>query len=406
MTTLSPDGKRALDNFIKETLDAKKTPGFILGVSNIDDEIYFHGGGPSVVDDPTSGEINPDSVFWLCSQTKLIAALAALKLLDQGKITLDTPVENYLPELRNPVIVDQSSEKETTFTPAKTAITVKHLLNFTSGLFYPFSAENPFALPEAYYSKDMHAAADPVSAFFDIVKGGLPGVPLKFEPGTDFVYGWSSDVLGFLVEKISGKTLEEFCKEHIFNPLGMETSFYLTPELRRRLVDLSFREKDGTLSRWANQVKVIEQDPAKLKLHLGGVGLYSSMRDYLKLLRHLMQINAGRSVANPILTQETVREIWVPALSETGAKSLSEMLKIPDLQWGTAMAIASEDRPQRRKKGSVWWGGWAGTGHFIDPTSGIAVVIGFQIVPDDVELMTASIALEAALYSALATETA
>ncbi|KDR77245.1 hypothetical protein GALMADRAFT_246541 [Galerina marginata CBS 339.88] len=405
MTTISPEGKQALDNFIKETLDAKKVPGFVLGVSNIDGEIYFHGGGPNVVDDPASGDINADSVFWLCSQTKLIAALAALKLLDQGKINLDTVVGDYFPELRNPVIIDQSSGNSTS-TPAKTAITVKHLLNFTSGLFYPFSPEAPFLLPEGYHSKDIHAAADPVSAFFSLIKGDLPGVPLKFEPGTDFAYGWSSDVLGFLVEKVSGQTLEQFCKEHIFNPLGMETSFYLTPELRQRLVNLSFREKDGTLRSWANQVEIIEQDPAKLKLHLGGVGLYSSMRDYLKLLRHLMQIHAGKSVANPILKPETVHEIWVPALSDTAAKSVSEIVQLPDLNWGTTMAIVSEDWPQRRKKGSVCWGGWAGTAHFIDPASGIAAVIGVQTTPPDMETVKATKDLEVVLYSALATGTA
>ena len=111
-------------------------------------------------------------------------------------------------------------------------------------------------------------------------------------------------------------------KEHITGPLGMESSFYLTPELKRRLVNLTFRDSDGGLHLWANQVKIIEQDPSKggpvyatiscaswvlltascesVRLHLGGVGMYSSMRDYLKILRHLMQINGKLSIAYPL----------------------------------------------------------------------------------------------------------
>ncbi|KDR77244.1 hypothetical protein GALMADRAFT_246540 [Galerina marginata CBS 339.88] len=387
---------------LHQTLEAKKVPGFTLGISNIDEEIYFDGGGSNIVDDPTSGEINPDSVFWICSQTKLIAHLAALKLIDQGKITTETPVGDYLPKFRNPVVVDRTSTPKTTFRPARTVVAVKHLLNFSSGLFYPVVPGNLDGLNEGYYSKEMHAAADPVSAFFRIIMGDLPGVPLKFEPGTNFVYGWSSDVLGFLVEKVSGQSLEQFCKEHIFNPLGMKTSFYLTPELRQSLVDLAFREKDGSLSHWANQVNIIEQDPAKVRLHLGGIGMYSSMRDYLKLLRHLMQINAGRSVKNAILKQETVRQIFIPTLPEAGSKSLSDFNMVPGTQWGTALAIATQDWPRRRKKGSVFWGGWAGTSYFLDPTSGIAVVFGVQVTPSrDVEVTKVWLKLEALVYSAL-----
>ena len=155
------------------------------------------------------------------------------------------------------------------------------------------------------------------------------------------MYGWSSDVIGFIVEKVSGQTLGQFwyassvlvyhwsyaqslfssSKEYITGPLGMESSFYLTPELKRRLVNLTFRDSDGGLHPWANQVNIIEQDPSKggpihatfscsscvfltasclsVRLHLGGVGMYSSMRDYLKILRHLMQINGKRQIAYP-----------------------------------------------------------------------------------------------------------
>uniref|UniRef100_A0A8H7XU60 Beta-lactamase-related domain-containing protein n=1 Tax=Psilocybe cubensis TaxID=181762 RepID=A0A8H7XU60_PSICU len=406
MTSLSTTGKVALTNYIKETLQSKTIPGFVLGVSNINEEIFFEGGGSRIVDDIESGEITPDSIFWICSQTKMITALAVLKLIENGTISLDTPVGNFIPEFRNPIIVDKTSTRNTTFRPAKTVVTVQHLLNFSSGLFYPVVRDNLTGLSEGYFSKEMHAASDPRSHFFSILIGDLPALPLKFEPGTDFVYGWSSDALGFIVEEVSGCTLEEFCKQHIFKPLGMETSFYLTDKLRKRMVDLTYRQRDGTLSPWNGQLNIIEQDPAKVRLHLGGVGMYSSMRDYLKLLRHLLQIHAGQPVESPILKQETVHQMFIPALTDKGSKSISDLVMVPSLQWGTTMAITTEDWPGRRRAGSVFWGGWAGTFHFIDPTSGIAVVFGIQIVPTaDMEALKVWSKLEALIYAALIPET-
>jgi CubicO group peptidase (beta-lactamase class C family) len=400
MTTLSPSGKQALDDLVAQVIEAKNIPGFVYGVANLDEEIYFHGGGPNVVGDPSSGEVGPDSIMWICSQTKLITSLAALKLVEQGKITFDTPVADYLPQFRNPIIVDRTDTQKTSFKPAQTVVTLKHLLNFTSGLFYPTGGDANMA--KGCSSKEMHLSEDPTSEFFRIIIGELPGIPLKFEPGTDFVYGWSSEVAGFLVERVSGQTLEEFCKEHIFDPLGMKTSFLLTPDLRERAVNLAYRDANGTLHPWADQLEIIEQDPTKVRVFLGGVGLYSSMRDYLKLLRHLMQIHAGREVPNAILKAETVHDIFVPTLPEKGVKSISEMIRTEGTSWSTALAVCTTDLNGRRRKCSAWWGGWAGTGYFIDPTTGIAAVFGAQVAPPaDVELHKVGFKLESTLYQGL-----
>jgi CubicO group peptidase (beta-lactamase class C family) len=401
MTTLSPVGRKALDDFIAQALAAKKIPGFVDGVSNLDEEIYFNGGGPNVVGDPSSGEVGPDSIMWICSQTKLIAALAALKLVEQGKIAFDTPVGDYLPEFRNPIIVDKTNTQKTTFKPAETVVTLKHLLTYTSGLFYP-TDEDPARMTEAYSSKEIHTSEDPASMFFRIIIGELPALPLKFEPGTDFVYGWSSDAVGFLVEKISGQTLEQFFKEHIFDPLGMKTSFLLTPDLKEKAVDLAFRDANGTLHPWANQIELLEQDPTKVRTFPGGVGLYSSMRDYLKLLRHLIQIHAGRHVPNAILKAETVHDIFVPVLPEKGVASLSEFSMNEGTSWSTALAISTQDQTGRHRKGVAWWGGWANTGFFMDPTAGIAAVFGVQVAPPrDIEVFKVAIPLDNILYESL-----
>jgi len=185
----------------------------------------------------------------------------------------------------------------------------------------------------------------------------------------------------------------------------MKTSFFLTPDLREKAVNLAFRDANGILHPWANQIEIIEQDPTKVRVLLGNIGLYSSMRDYLKLLRHLMQINAGRHVPNAILRAETVHDIFVPALPEKGVKSLSEFIGNEGTSWTTALAVVTTDMAGLRRKGSAGWGGWAGTSFFMDPTTGIAVVFGLQVAPaPDVEAFKAILKLERTLYKGLKTE--
>ncbi|KAF9525267.1 beta-lactamase/transpeptidase-like protein [Crepidotus variabilis] len=403
---LSKTGKHALDDAINKAVAGGQLPGVVLGVSNLDEEIYFKGGGPLDAGDPKSGEVDPDTVFWICSQTKMIVALAALKLIEQGKLSYVTPVSDYLDEFKSPIIVTRTSTQETAFRPARSVVTVKHLLNFSSGLFYPIVPGDLFGLAEGYYSKDMHAAQDPVKNFFDIVKGKLPALPLKFEPGTNFVYGWSSDVLGFLIEKVAQQSLEKFCKEHIFEPLDIQASFYLKGQLRAKIVNLAYRDSEAKLHSWAAQVKIIEQDANKVRLHLGGIGLYTSMRSYLKLLRHIMQINVGMAVTKPILALESVRTLFAPSLTDKGAKSLSSFMMTEGTQWSSALAITTKDWPRRRRRGSAFWSGWAGTNYFMDPATGIAVVFASQIVPPDAtdpECTRLFELLEELVYSALQT---
>lgn len=163
-------------------------PNFAFGATSVDEDIYFNSGGFNTVDDPASGQVGPDSVFWLCSQTKLIThvrflrprkrvpvliaqmQVSALQLVERGKLALDTPVSDYIPELTYPVIVsDPNPNSQTPNKPAQAKITIEHLLNFSSGLFYPFDVEGDKTQNlEAYrysYSKE-----NALSEFFSIIK--------------------------------------------------------------------------------------------------------------------------------------------------------------------------------------------------------------------------------------------
>ncbi|KAJ6507847.1 beta-lactamase/transpeptidase-like protein [Mycena vitilis] len=316
--------------------------------------------------------------------------IAALQLIEQGKIGLDTAVETVLPELANPVVVTAYDEegKVRTTTPAKGKITFGQLLSHSSGLGYSADSAVPaIGLPPAYTHR--YKDGEDVSTFFKIIKGSLPGIPLKCEPGTDFTYGFSTDCLGFIVERLSGKSLEQYFQEHIFTPLGITSaSFYLTPALKDRLLPLSYRTKSGQLEKW-NGPPEMEQDPAHVRVHMGGVGLYASQKDYLLLLQHLLQITAG-SVKNPILSRASVNSLFSHTLPPAAATTISEFVGMfhPRLglppnagQFGRGLFVTTADVPGKRKSGSGSWDGYASTSFFIDPSSGVAAIFATQLVP-------------------------
>ncbi|KAF8873806.1 beta-lactamase/transpeptidase-like protein [Gymnopilus junonius] len=381
MVRLSESGKKALDRFCGTIAQEKKIPGFVFGATTADEEIYFNSGGYK------------GALFWICSMTKLLAHIAALQLIEQGKLTEDTLVSKFFPEFANPVIVHDTVAPNLHTTPQR--------IRFY-GLFYNYAARPDKPL----YSTIPHSLIAPHQKW--ILKGDLPGIPIKFEPGTDFVYGYSSDVLGFVVEKVTGQTLEQYLQENIFGPLGIQGSFYMTPELTERLITLSFRRADGGLEPWADQTtRLPERDPSKVFLHFGGIGLFTSLNDYLTLLRHILQIYSGK-LTNGILTQATVREMFEPASNDAGMRSLDlYMNSQPGNRWSTALAICGTDWPRGDEKelhsvSFVSWSGWAGTYYFMDASTGIAAVFGTQIVPSrDPEVLKCYVEFEETLYSSL-----
>ncbi|KAJ6561999.1 beta-lactamase/transpeptidase-like protein [Mycena capillaripes] len=413
--SLSPAQKDTFDRILSEAVTSKSTAALFFGVTTADGPIYMRTVGNKLVDDPTSDPVDEDTVFWLCSQTKLITSIAALQLIEQGKIALDTPIETVLPELANPVVVTahDAAGRPVTTVPAKGKITFGQLLNHSSGLdYFVDGTMPPDILPLAY--KHRYEDGD-VSTFFNFLKGSLPGVPLRFEPGTNFAYGFSSDCAGFIVEKLSGKSLEQYFQDHIFVPLGITSiSFYLTPALKNRLLPLSYRKNSGLIERWKGPSKM-DPNAANVRMHFGGVGLYGSQKDYLMVLRHLLQIKGApfwpaRATA-PILSRTSVDSIFAPTLPIAAVSAARDFVGLihPHLpipasaaQFGRGLFVNTMDVPERRRSGSGAWSGYATTSYFVDPAAGVAVVFGTQILPatdDTHERMYAL--LEKELYAGL-----
>ncbi|KAJ7043996.1 beta-lactamase/transpeptidase-like protein [Mycena alexandri] len=390
MVSLSEKQQDAIRGIMSRAVESKTVPALFCGVTDQNGELFVHQAGRRVLGDPSSDLLDENAVFWICSQTKLITTIAALQLIEQGKLQLSTPVSDILPEVANPVVVTVVGEdrKPTTTTPATTPLTLGHLLNHTSGMEYNLDGQTLGTFPNS--TAHAYGEDEDSSTFFRLNQGSFPGQLLKFEPGTDFAYGLSTDFLGFVIERVSGKSLDQYFKEHIFSPLGITSaSFHLTPDLKERLLPLSFRVGEN-LEKFNDQVKII---PEKTNVNFGGVGLFSSQKDYLALLRHLLQIKGGKA-ENPILK------------AASGAASLAKMFGLPEgsVQFGTGLMVTTVDFPGRRKKGTASWAGWACTSYFMDPDIGIAAVFGTQLLPSlgfDPTYEALWLEVEGAIYAGL-----
>lgn len=400
---LTPAGIKRLNQISDEAAKNPNLPPFVFGVTNADRELYFTAQGRLDYHDPTSPPLTPSSIFWICSMTKFIASIATLQLIDKNLLTLSTPISQFLPQFTHPVVLNPPLKAPSpTFKPAAQPITVAHLLNHSSGLYYSLHVPKPvYALQEGYTRRLKRGEG--VQEFVKIIQGDFLSVPLKFEPGSNWTYGYSSDILGFLVEAVSGLSFEEYCQQNIFKPLSLTASFLLTPLLKDNLVRLIFRNPDESIVPWADQTRITEQDYEKVHAYLGGIGIYTSLQDYLTLLRHILLIKDGRRHDTPLLSHRAVESLFLPTLTPQGAASLDRFdMTQKNLQYSTGLALTGDETPGMRRKGSGFWGGWAGTSFFLDPETGIAVVFGTQLVPPgDRHVAKLNRELERALYAHL-----
>jgi CubicO group peptidase (beta-lactamase class C family) len=179
---LTPDGIKTLDDVVRNTAESNTLPAFAYGVTTADEEIYFNAAGPKVITDPSGPQIHKDDVFWLCSMTKMITHLAALHLIDQGKLSPETPVEEFFPQFAKTVIIDDVTAATPTSKPGTSKMLVKHLQHFTSGLFYGSRGDYGTNLDRAYSSP--HNMEDPHTTWIEVLKVRTSMIQLLLEHRT------------------------------------------------------------------------------------------------------------------------------------------------------------------------------------------------------------------------------
>jgi CubicO group peptidase (beta-lactamase class C family) len=306
-----------------------------------------------------------DAIFRIYHMTMTVTAAAVMQLVEDGAIRLDDPVEQYLPAFRKMTVFDAGSER-----PAKRPITIHQLLTHTSGLIYPTPAD---AIGQRYMDAKIWDAKD-----LDAFCAQIATLPLSFDPGERWRYGVSYDVLGALVEKVSGKPFETFLQERLFEPLGMLDTGFVAPEAKRtRVVDCSAR-RAPLIAPNAGEYHGGKGERITA-IASGGLGLYSTVDDYLRFAQ--MLLNGGELDGRRVLGRKTVELMMRNHLNRLDPPTMSSDHR-EGFGLGGSVRLNATSSGSLGSDGSFGWSGYASTFYTIDPSEDMIVML-FRWIRED-----------------------
>ena len=327
------------------------------------------------------GSDKEDSIYKIYSMTKPITAVAFMILYERGLVDIMDPVEKYLPAYAGMKVVDGDGLRD-----AKSPILVKDVLNMTSGLVYPGDGNEPERIMDKLYA-DLHARALAGEEMTNLkILSELATVPLLFDPGESWRYGISADVVGGIVEAVSGMPYGEFLQKEIFEPLGMTDTGFYVPEVKiGRLAKMYTRKDESGRLRLANEKELEwlnEYAPTKKPfIESAGGGLYSSCSDYCKFA--LMMLNGGEFNGAKILGRKTVEFIGSPQLDkkQLDTMKLGQIGGVQGYSYGNLnrVMVDSALACSNGSVGEYGWDGLPGTYFCIDPQEELVIVYMQQI---------------------------
>ena len=382
-----------IDAVLRRATDAREVPGVVAMAANGKGVFYEAAFGTR--DLARGPAMTLDTLFRIASMTKLVTSIAAMQLVEQGRLALNEPVPPIDAALSAPQVLDGfDSGGAPKLRPATGPITLRHLLTHTAG----FSYEQWDANTARYVG---------VSGMPSTSTGKLASLrlPLVFDPGARWEYGINIDWVGQIIERVSGQKLDAYFAEHVTGPLGMkDTSFSPTPEQRARQTSYHQRMPDGSLQPQPLETLFTPEFWA------GGGGLYSTASDYLTLLRAVL--GGGALDGTRILRAETVTSMNTNQIGDLEAGILKTTLPARStdvdffpgrsLKWGLGYMINMQSGPNGRSAGSLTWAGLFNTHYWIDPARDLAAVIMTQVLPfGDVPTMRLYGQYERSLYDAL-----
>ena len=365
-----------IDHLIEDNIDSGYVNGAVALIARNGKIVYNKSFG--IADVEQKKLMENDNIFRIASQTKAITSVAVMMLFEEGKFLLDEPISKYIPAFAHPKVIDLYNEKDTTYTtvPAKREITIRDLLAHTSGIEY---AQIGSPRMNAIYAKSKIPGgfvADKIRLADAMDRLGK--LPLTHQPGEHWTYGLNIDVLGYLVEKVSGKTLDQFFKERIFDPLGMkDTYFYIPAAKQNRLVAVYTPDKQQHLVKWsASTLPGVDFDYPKVAgtYFSGGAGLSSTIKDYAIFLQ--MMLNGGIYNGQRLLARHTVE-----LMTEN---QIGDLYINPDKdKFGLGFSITTPESSTKLgiSSGSFAWGGFYGTLYWVDPKEHLVCLLFVQNWP-------------------------
>lgn len=348
-----------------------------------------------------SSGVAEDAIFRIASMTKPVTSVAFMQLVEQAKVALTDPVAKYIPEFAQlGVFVAGGGNVPFVSRPPTMPMRIVDLLRHTAGFTYSFQERSN--IDAAYRKTDVESWSKSTSqSFIDI----LAQIPLEFDPGTQWNYSVATDVLGMLIERISGQTLPEYFQEHIFAPLGMTDTFFTVPAAKAARIPEGFAfdpdkkmklfDKAGAESAWTKG----------WSFNSGGGGLASSVSDYHRFCR--MLLNGGALDGAQILSPKTIQ--LMTANHIPGGQDLTQMSKslfseaeMAGIGFGLGFAttIDSSATLAPCSNGDYYWGGMYSTAFFVDPVEDIIMIFMTQLMPSSTYPVRREI--KTMIYSALA----
>jgi CubicO group peptidase (beta-lactamase class C family) len=359
---------------VQGSVDRGEIAGAVTLVARHGQVIWFRAGGKQ--DRENSKPMRTDAIFRICSMSKPIVSLAVMMLYEEGRFALDDPISKYIPEFGNPkVLVTQKDRKPYTI-PASTPVTIRNLLTHTSGIGYNWDPDlGPF-----YQQANIASGLLPVDLTIGENVKRLARLPLLFNPGERWNYGLNVDVLGYLIEVVSGKPLDQFLKERIFEPLGMRDTFFYVPEDKAERLATAYtwyegkglaRFPDAPITEGTFSYSADYPVRGPKKLFSGGAGLCSTASDYARFCQ--LMLNQGKLGKTQLISRKSVELMTHDQLGP----------KFPDQEFGLGFGIEGVKTPLHElgSKGQYQWGGFFYTGFSIDAKEDMITVFMAQLHP-------------------------
>jgi CubicO group peptidase (beta-lactamase class C family) len=373
---LSAERLKRIDRVIQQYIDSNWIAGAIALVAKDGNIIYHKAIGYD--DRPANKPLQKDAIFRIASQTKAITSVGVMMLWEDGRILLDEPISKYIPEFRKPNVLDKFNASDTTYTtvPAKREVTIRDLLTHTSGIGYA-QIGSPTMNAIYYKAGVVGGIGLPAGSLLaDNIKK-LGTLPLMHNPGEKWTYGLNTDVLGYLIEVVSGMSLDEYFRKKIFEPLGMkDTYFYIPQEKQSRLAMLHGEDPTKHVANMPGQINVngvfVRDYPiaAGGSFYSGGGGLVSTAYDYAVFMQ--MLLNGGDYNGKRILSPSTIHLMTINQVGE-----------IRPAKFGLGFQVVTESDEARNTMplGSFSWGGMFASSYWIDPKNKIVAQFVLQHYP-------------------------
>jgi CubicO group peptidase (beta-lactamase class C family) len=373
---LSSERLERIGTAVQHDIDDKRIAGAVTLVMRRGHVAWFKAQG--TMDREANKAMRPDAMFRICSMSKPITSAAVMMLYEEGDFLLDDPISKYLPEFKNPKVLVKPATGEPYSIPATKEITIRDLLRHTSGLTYNWNTD----LGQTYHDANVASGLLQYDGTIDDSVKRLAALPLLFNPGDRWEYSLGVDVLGRLVEVVSGKSFDEFLRTRIFDPLGMKDTYFYPPDNKLDRLATAYTYYAGKgLNRFPD-TPIVEGPMVysadypyrgPKKLFSGGAGLVSTAADYARFSQ--MMLDGGKAGNTRLLSRKSVELMTNDQLGKISPDK--------DFGFGLGFGIDGVRSPLRElgSPGEYQWGGFFYTGFVIDPKEQMIVIFMAQLHP-------------------------